>query len=107
MRKLSKALIQTMKNDVNNVVFEKDGFVKILAKNGDVVVDWVNADTVKFAVDNYDELETACNEFFLNLVNKKYNGLSNIEKIKKAESEYTEHDKAVLASVNMDKLMGF
>ena len=42
MRKLTKTVVESLKNDANNVVFEKDGFIKILAKNGDVVIDWVN-----------------------------------------------------------------
>ena len=96
-------MIESMK--VGNVVFEKDGFVKILAQNGDVVIDWVNEKTLKFAVDNYDELDKACDSFYKELVAKKYTG-SALEKIAKTEAEYSDHDKAVLASVNMDKLLG-
>ena len=104
MRKLTNKMIESMK--AGNVVFEKDGFVKILAQNGDVVIDWVNEKNLKFAVDNYDELDKACDNFYKELVEKKYTG-SALEKIAKVEAEYSDHDKAILASVNMDKLKGF
>ena len=104
MRKLTNKMIEDFK--VGNVVFEKDGFVKILAQNGDIIVDWVNEKTLKFAIDNYDELDKACDNFYKELTSKKYTG-SNLEKITKAETEYSENDKATLESVNMDRLMGF
>lgn len=106
MRKLTKTVVENLKKGANNVVFEKDEFIKILAQNGDVVIDWVNEKTLKFAVDNYEELDKACDNFYKELVEKKYTG-SALEKIAKAEAECSEHDKAVLASVNMNKLMGF
>lgn len=106
MRRLTREMIENWKSENDNVVFQKDGFIKILAQNGDIVVDWINEKTLKFAFDNYDELDKACDNFYKKLVSKKYTG-SNLEKIAKAEAEYSENDKAVLASVNMDKLMGF
>lgn len=109
MKKLTKAVVDTLKKDTNNIVFEKDGFIKILAKNGDNVLDWVNVDTLKFVVDaKYDELEKECDAFWKAYTAKKYEGLSNLEKIEKIESEYSEHDKAMIASVSgNDKLWGF
>lgn len=106
MKKLTKTVVESLKKDSNNIVFEKDGFIKILAQNGDVVIDWVNEKTLKFAFDNYDELDKVCDNFYRKLVEKKYTG-SALEKIEKGEAEYSDHDKAILASVNMDKLMGF
>ena len=32
MRKLNKAMIETWRNDANNIVFEKDGFISIKEK---------------------------------------------------------------------------
>lgn len=109
MRKLTKAVVEALKKDTNNIVFEKDGFIKILAKNGDNVLDWVNADTLKFVVDaKYDELEKECDAFWKAYTSEKYSGLSVLEKIEKIESEYSEHDKAMLASVSgNDKVRGF
>lgn len=108
MKKLTKSVVETLKKD--NIVFEKDGFVKILTKNGDNVLDWVNADTLKFVVDlrQYEELEKECDVFWKTYMGKKYLGLSAMEKIEKAESEYSEHDKAMIASVRgNDKVCGF
>ena len=110
MKKLTKAVVETLKKDTNNIVFEKDGFIKIVKKNGDGVCDWIKPDTLQAAVDNYDELEDGCIEyrdFFRKLIEKKYAGMSLLERIADVEKSYSEHDKAVLASVNMDKLMGF
>ena len=110
MRKLTRAVLETLKNDANNVVFEKDGFVKILAKNGDNILDWVNSSSLKFVVDNekYDELEKECDSFWKEKTVEKYAGLSLMESIEKIESEFSEHDKAMVATVSgNDKARGF
>lgn len=76
MRKLTRAVLETLKNDANNVVFEKDGFIKIFAKNGDNILEWVNNSSLEFVVDNekYDELEKECNSFWKEYVAKKCAG---------------------------------
>ena len=110
MRKLTRAVLETLKNDANNVVFEKDGFIKILAKNGDNILEWVNTSSLKFVVDNekYDELEKECDSFWKEQVAKKCAGLSFMKNKEKIESEYSEHDKAMIASVRgNDKARGF
>ena len=107
MKKLTKSVVEILKK--GNVVFEKDGFIKILTKDGDNVLDWVNADTLNFIVDaKYDELEKECDAFWKAYTEKKYEGLSAMESIEKAESEYSEHDKAMIASVRgNNKVRGF
>lgn len=106
MKKLTKKLIEEMKADTTNVIFENSGFIKIVKENGDVVLDWINENTLEFAIDNYEELDKVCNSFYKNLVSKKYKG-SALDKIAQAESSYTDHDKAVINNVNHTKLMGF
>lgn len=103
MRKLNKAMIEAWKNDTNNIVFEKDGFIKIVKKNGDGVCDWIKPDTLQAAVDNYDELEDGCTEyqdFFRKLIEKKYAGMSLLERIADVEKTYSENDKATIAHFN-------
>ncbi len=103
MKKPNKAMIETWKNDTNNIVFEKDGFIKIVKKNGDGVCDWINPETLKAAVDNYDELEDGCIEyrdFLKKIIEKEYAGMSPLERIEELEKSYSDNDKATIAHFN-------
>jgi hypothetical protein len=98
MRKLTKADYQKL--EAQFVKLEKENFV-IFFDRGSEVTSWFDKNTYAFAkAADYDRLhlEEIASAYALEVTRKITKGMSLEQMIALAESTYSDHDKAVLAS---------